>query len=166
MHQRDGCGESGLAGVDGALQGTAAHRLRTYIQAQRTGIIGCGFHELDNVEVIVRSVGQLAQCKLRCAIGALLRNEGIKPCLGDALNEAKAAHTRELFRQVTRLDIVLECFAPHVFAGGVQPARSLQRRHLMGKAALHIAGYPLYGSTKVDLGELVDLVLPPQTDND
>ena len=119
LYQGD-CGRQGrLTGVDGVFDRGAATRFRSGVEAHGAGVARPGFDQLDDVEIVMAPVHQLADGELRRAVGTLVGNKSTEVTAHEAMDQPKAAYAGELMRQVARFHITPELAAPHFFLNRV-----------------------------------------------
>ncbi|MEF8708203.1 MAG: hypothetical protein V5B38_04690 [Candidatus Accumulibacter propinquus] len=161
LHQRDRRGDGRLAAVDGTLCCGTAVGFRADVETLGAGVVRRRLDELDDVQIVVVLVRQLAKGEFRCFVGPFGGHEGVHIPAHDALNEAKAPHPREVLHQVARLNVGPKLRALHAFAGSEQAPGAVQSVDRAAKAHDDLAGKVLDAALELGLGIQVDLILPP-----
>ena len=151
LHQRDGATQRGFAGAHGPLGRGATHALGTHVQPL-SPLVRCGrLDVLDDVEVGLRLVLQLADGELRCAVGPLGGDEFVNRVSLHTLNEAETSHAREVACQVARGDVGAEGGPVEPLVRRIQAGRTLQAVDGLAQPARNVVSDAVHAALEVEL---------------
>ena len=161
LHQGDATGDGGKARVYRLLCACAAQGLGAKVQPLHTHVLQGRLNLLDEVQVVVGCVSQLAHRKSWRTVGPYHRQKSMQVSLFDVLNKTETLHTRELLRQIARGNIGGEVSPADLGLHGVHAPQPVKTVNGFVKPCGHLLRRAIAQALKLSLGLVRNVLIRP-----